>query len=62
MPARYRAGPAVPRFGGGPRPRVLGLRGHPQAALMTSRPPFAITRAPGHVVVTDAPDAAYRQP
>jgi uncharacterized protein YcsI (UPF0317 family) len=29
---------------------------------MTSRPPFAITRAPGHVVVTDAPDAAYRQP
>jgi uncharacterized protein YcsI (UPF0317 family) len=29
---------------------------------MASRPPFAITRAPGYVFVTDVPDAAYRQP
>ena len=34
----------------------------PQAALMDSRPPFAITHAPGHMFVTDVPDSAYRQP
>jgi len=33
----------------------------PQAALMASRPPFAITHAPGFMFVTDVPDAAYRQ-
>ena len=32
----------------------------PQAALMASRPPFAITHAPGHMLVTDAPDSDYR--
>jgi uncharacterized protein YcsI (UPF0317 family) len=32
----------------------------PQAALMASRPPFAITHAPGHMLVTDVPDADYR--
>jgi uncharacterized protein YcsI (UPF0317 family) len=32
----------------------------PQAALMASRPPFAITHAPGHMFVTDVPDAVYR--
>jgi uncharacterized protein YcsI (UPF0317 family) len=34
----------------------------PQAALMASRPPFAITHAPGHMFVTDVPDDAYRLP
>lgn len=34
----------------------------PQAALMASRPPFAITHAPGHMFVTDVPDQAYRSP
>jgi uncharacterized protein YcsI (UPF0317 family) len=34
----------------------------PQAALMASRPPFAITHAPGHMFITDVPDVAYRQP
>jgi uncharacterized protein YcsI (UPF0317 family) len=34
----------------------------PQAALMASRPPFAITHAPGHMFVTDAPDLQYRSP
>ncbi len=34
----------------------------PQAALMASRPPFAITHAPGHMFISDVPDAAYRQP
>lgn len=33
-----------------------------QAALMASRPPFAITHAPGFMFVTDVPDAVYRQP
>ncbi|MGW1075122.1 putative hydro-lyase [Streptomyces sp. NPDC002537] len=34
----------------------------PQAALMASDPPFAITHAPGHMFVTDALDSAYRLP
>lgn len=32
----------------------------PQAALLASRPPFAITHAPGHMFVTDVPVAEYR--
>jgi uncharacterized protein YcsI (UPF0317 family) len=32
----------------------------PQAALMASRPPFAITHAPGHMFVTDIKDVAYQ--
>ncbi|MFJ9690843.1 putative hydro-lyase [Kitasatospora sp. NPDC101183] len=31
----------------------------PQAALMASRPPFAITHAPGHMLITDALDTDY---
>lgn len=31
----------------------------PQAVLMTSRPPFAITHAPGHMLVTDVLDTDY---
>lgn len=31
----------------------------PQAALMASKPPFAITHAPGHMLITDAADADY---
>lgn len=31
----------------------------PQAAIMASRPPFAITHAPGHMFVTDVPDTRY---
>ncbi|MFP5334597.1 MAG: putative hydro-lyase [Actinomycetes bacterium] len=34
----------------------------PQAALMASRPPFAITHAPGHMLVTDVRDEVYRRP
>jgi uncharacterized protein YcsI (UPF0317 family) len=33
----------------------------PQAALMASKPPFAITHAPGHMFITDVPDAVYRR-
>jgi uncharacterized protein YcsI (UPF0317 family) len=32
----------------------------PQAALMASRPPFAITHAPGYMLVTDKLDSDYR--
>ncbi|MET9438312.1 putative hydro-lyase [Streptomyces sp. NPDC006551] len=32
----------------------------PQAAVTASRPPFAITHAPGRMFVTDVPDARYR--
>ena len=32
----------------------------PQAALMASRPPFAITHAPGHMFITDVADQVYR--
>ncbi|WP_218672396.1 putative hydro-lyase [Corynebacterium pacaense] len=31
----------------------------PQAAIMASRPPFALTHAPGHMFITDVPDAQY---
>lgn len=31
----------------------------PQAAVMASRPPFAITHAPGHMFLTDIPDTRY---
>lgn len=34
----------------------------PQAVLLASKPPLAITHAPGHMFVTDIPDATYRQP
>jgi uncharacterized protein YcsI (UPF0317 family) len=33
----------------------------PQAVVMASRPEFAISHAPGHMLVTDVPDAAYRE-
>jgi uncharacterized protein YcsI (UPF0317 family) len=32
----------------------------PQAAVMASRPPFALTHAPGQMFVTDARDEQYR--
>lgn len=32
----------------------------PQAAVMASKPPFAITHAPGHMFITDALDTDYR--
>nr|BEK70535.1 putative hydro-lyase [Kitasatospora purpeofusca] len=34
----------------------------PQSALMASRPPFAITHAPGHMFVTDRHDRDYLLP
>ncbi|MFC7384251.1 putative hydro-lyase [Sphaerisporangium rhizosphaerae] len=34
----------------------------PQAAVMRSRPPFAIGHAPGHMAITDVRDTAYLVP
>ena len=34
----------------------------PQAAVMQSRPPFAIGHAPGHMAITDARDSDYQVP
>ena len=31
----------------------------PQAAIMASEPPFAVTHSPGHMFITDVPDAEY---
>ena len=31
----------------------------PQAAVMASRAPFAVSHAPGHMLITDVPDSAY---
>ncbi len=33
----------------------------PHAAVMASGAPFAITHAPGHMLVTDVPDSVYRE-
>lgn len=32
----------------------------PQAALMASKPPFAVTHAPGHMFITDVPDTHWQ--
>ncbi|MEV6493806.1 DUF1445 domain-containing protein, partial [Actinoplanes sp. NPDC051633] len=32
----------------------------PQAAVMASGVPFAITHAPGHMLITDVPDTEYQ--
>ena len=31
----------------------------PQAAVMASKPSFAITHAPGHMFLTDIPDRSF---
>lgn len=49
-PVRIEAG-EVPVF------RACGVT--PQAAVMASRVPFAITHAPGDMFITDVPDSAY---
>jgi uncharacterized protein YcsI (UPF0317 family) len=49
------------RFEDGDVPVFWACGGTPQAALMASKPPFAITHAPGHMFVTDIPDTVYRR-
>ncbi len=56
---------AAPEFGDAPEVRdgeipvfwACGVT--PQAAIMASHPPFALTHAPGHMFVTDLADAEY---
>ena len=50
------------RFAEGDVPVFWACGVTPQAALMASKPPFAITHAPGHMFITDVPDSAYRRP
>ncbi|WP_328604574.1 putative hydro-lyase [Amycolatopsis sp. NBC_00345] len=49
---------AVPEPGDVPVFWACGVT--PQAALMATRPPFAITHAPGYMLVTDKLDSDYR--
>jgi uncharacterized protein YcsI (UPF0317 family) len=56
---------AAPDFGDAPEVRdgeipvfwACGVT--PQAAIMASRPPFAVTHSPGYMFITDVPDAEY---
>lgn len=56
---------AAPDFGDAPEMRdgeipvfwACGVT--PQAAIMASRPPFAVTHSPGYMFITDVPDAEY---
>jgi len=50
--------PVAPRDGDVPVFWACGVTS--QAMLMASRPPFAITHAPGHMFITDVRDAAYQ--
>ncbi|WP_031470092.1 putative hydro-lyase [Sciscionella sediminilitoris] len=50
--------PTLPGHGETPVFWACGVT--PQAALMASRPPFAITHAPGCMFITDAADSDYR--
>jgi hypothetical protein len=55
--------PREPAGGRRPLHPLLGARDHrqrhPQVALVGARHPFAITHAPGHMLITDVPDEAY---
>lgn len=50
------------RFADGDVPVFWACGVTPQVALMRSRPPFAITHAPGHMFITDVADTVHRQP
>src|SRR5690606_23483121 len=44
---------------GGELPVVWACGVTAPPALMASRPPFAVTHSPGHMFITDVPDAEY---
>jgi uncharacterized protein YcsI (UPF0317 family) len=48
------------RFEAGDVPVFWACGVTPQEAVMESRPPFAITHAPGHMLITDVRDSDYR--
>lgn len=56
----------APDFGDPPQPAPNDLPVFwacgvtPQAAVVASKPPLAITHAPGHMLITDIPDRQYR--
>jgi uncharacterized protein YcsI (UPF0317 family) len=49
-----------PQFGPTDLPVFWACGVTPQAAVVASRPPLAITHAPGHMLITDVPDREYR--
>ena len=49
----------VPEMRDGEVPVFWACGVTPQAAIMASKPPFAITHAPGYMFITDVPDAEY---
>lgn len=49
----------APEVQGGELPVFWACGVTPQAAIMASKPPFAVTHAPGHMFITDVPDAEY---
>ena len=49
--------PVTPHDGDVPMFWACGVT--PEAAVMASRIPFAITHSPGHMLITDVPDRAY---
>lgn len=51
---------AMPSISARARCRSSGLAVTPQAALMASKPPFAITHAPGYMFITDIPETHWQ--
>lgn len=49
-----------PRFGPNDLPVFWACGVTPQAAVIESKPPLAITHAPGHMLITDVPDRQLR--
>lgn len=49
----------APEVRGGEIPVFWACGVTPQAAIMASKPPFAVTHSPGHMFITDVPDAEY---
>lgn len=49
-----------PQFGPNDLPVFWACGVTPQAAVMASKPPYAITHAPGHMLITDIQDRQYR--
>jgi uncharacterized protein YcsI (UPF0317 family) len=50
------------RFHDGDVPVFWACGVTPQAVLLDAKPPFAITHAPGHMLITDVPDSQYLEP
>ena len=52
----------VGMIGNGAIAGAVAITAPSESASVASRPPFAITHAPGFMFVTDVPDTVYRKP